>query len=182
MKLLVVVDYQNDFVIGSLGYPEAAELEAPILKKIQSYLLEGGEVVFTLDTHASDYLYTEEGRNLPIPHCIKGTEGHKLYGNAARISKFASAVFEKGTFACEALFDYIQDGKYEQIELCGPRSNTSLLANAVIAKTAAPYARITVDAECVSCIDRELNKKVLDVMENMQIYVTGRKRRKERKK
>jgi nicotinamidase-related amidase len=65
MKLLVIVDFQNDYVIGSLGYPEAEQLEAPILRKIQSYLLNEDEVVFVLDTHAADYLYTEEGRAFP---------------------------------------------------------------------------------------------------------------------
>ena len=174
MKLLVVVDYQNDFVSGSLGFPGAEKLEGPILKKIQQYIIDGDEVVFTLDTHASNYLNTEEGRNLPVPHCIKGTDGHKLYGNVSRISKFASAVFEKGTFGSEALFEYIRDGKYDQIELCGLASNICVLSNAVIAKTAAPYARITVDAGCTSCADPVMNEKALDVMQSFQIEITGR--------
>ena len=178
MKLLVIVDYQNDYVIGALGYPEAKALEAPILRKIQSYLLNEDEVVFILDTHASDYLYTEEGRRLPIPHCIKGTEGHDLYGKAARIAKFASAVFEKGTFGCESLSDYIKDGEYDAIELCGPDLNCGVLANAIIAKTAAPYAQITADAECCRCFDPELNEKTLDVMESLHIHITGRKKKK----
>ncbi len=174
MNLLVVVDYQNDFVNGSLGFEGAERLEGPILRKIQKYLLDGGEVVFTLDTHASNYLDTEEGRNLPVPHCIKGTEGHRLYGNVERISKFASAVFEKGTFGCEALSEYILDGRYEQIELCGLVSNICVLSNAVIAKTAAPYAHIIVDARCTACADKELNEKALDVMESLHIEVIGR--------
>ena len=175
MKLLVVVDYQNDFVNGSLGFPGAEKLEKPILKKIQQYLIDGDEVVFTLDTHASNYLDTEEGKYLPVPHCIKGTDGHKLYGNVARISKFASAIFEKGTFGCEALGEYILDGRYEVIELCGLVSNICVLSNAVIAKTAAPYAHIIVDARCTGCADPELNDKALDVMQSLQIEIKGRK-------
>ena len=171
MNLLVVIDFQTDFVTGALGFPDAGKYEMPILKKIQNYLLNGDEVVFTLDTHASNYLDTEEGRKLPVPHCIKGTEGHKLYGNVARISKFASAVFEKGTFGSEALFEYILDGKYEKIELCGFESNVSVLSNAVIAKTAAPYAEIIVDSECTGCADPVINAKALDVMRSMQIRV-----------
>ena len=174
MKLLVVVDYQNDFVNGSLGFPGAEKLEKPILKKIQQYVIDGDEVVFTLDTHASNYLDTEEGKYLPVPHCIKGTKGHKLYGNVARISKFASAIFEKGTFGCEALGEYILDGKYEVIELCGLVSNICVLSNAVIAKTSAPYAHIVVDAECTSCADPALNEKALDIMQSLQIEVRGR--------
>ena len=174
MKLLVVVDFQNDFVNGSLGFPGAEKLEDRILRKIQKYLIDGDEVVFTLDTHAANYLDTEEGRNLPILHCIKDTPGHKLYGKVARISKFASAIFEKGTFGCEALFEYILDGKYEEIELVGLVSNICLLANAVIAKTAAPYARISVDASCTGSYSAELGEKSLDVMDGMQIFVTNR--------
>lgn len=177
MKLLVVVDYQNDFVSGSLGFPRAALLEEGIMKKIQTYLLDGHEVVFTLDTHASNYLDTAEGRLLPIPHCIKGTDGHKLYGNVARVAKFGSAVFEKGTFGCEALMEYILDGKYEEIELVGLVSNICVLSNAVIAKTAAPYATITVDAACTACADPVMNEKALDVMQGLQINVINRKRK-----
>lgn len=176
MNLLVVVDYQNDYVNGSLGFPGAEKLEKPILKKIQQYVIDGGEVVFTLDTHASNYLDTEEGKYLPVPHCIKGTEGHKLYGNVSRISKFASAIFEKGTFGCEALGEYIRDGRYETIELCGLLSNICVLSNAVIAKTAAPYAHIVVDARCTSCADPELSEKVLDIMQSLQIEIKGRKK------
>ena len=177
MNLLVVVDYQNDFVNGSLGFSGAEKLEVPIMEKIQKYLIDGDEVVFTLDTHASNYLDTEEGRNLPIPHCIKDTEGHKLYGNVARISKFASAIFEKGTFGCEALYEYILDGKYDTIELCGLVSNICILSNAVIAKTAAPYAHLVVDARCTSCADPELNEKALDMLQSLHVEVTGRERK-----
>lgn len=179
MNLLVVVDYQNDFVTGSLGFAGASRLEAPIMRKIQKYIIDGGEVVFTLDTHASNYLGTEEGKNLPVPHCIKGSEGHKLYGKIARVSKFASAVFEKGTFGSEALFEYILDGKYDQIELCGLLSNTGVLSNTVIAKTAAPYAKIIVDANCTCCADEKLNEKTFDVMESMHVKVIGRNNKKE---
>ena len=175
MNLLVVVDFQNDYITGSMGFPSAKKLEGPILRKIQQYLIDGDEVVFTLDTHASNYLDTEEGKNLPVPHCIKGTEGHKFYGNAARISKFASAIFEKGTFGCEALGEYILDGKYDNIELCGPSSYLCVLPNAVISKTAAPYAHIIVDAKCTACRDPELNEKTLDIMESLHIEVKGRK-------
>jgi nicotinamidase-related amidase len=176
MKLLVVVDYQNDYVNGSLGFAGAEKLEAPILEKIQSYIIDGDEVVFTLDTHASNYLDTEEGKNLPTPHCIKGTEGHKLYGNVSRVSKFASAIFEKGTFGCEALFEYILDGKYEEIELCGLLSNNCVVSNAVIAKTAAPYAHVKVDARCTACADKKMNEKTLDMLEALHVEITNRER------
>ena len=79
-KLLIVVDYQNDFVTGSLGFPEAKALEMPILNKIKAYEAEGHGIIYTFDTHYDDYLETQEGRGLPIKHCLKETDGHALYG------------------------------------------------------------------------------------------------------
>ncbi|MCL2813799.1 MAG: cysteine hydrolase family protein, partial [Oscillospiraceae bacterium] len=82
-KCLIVVDYQNDFVAGTLGFPEAEKTERPIVEKIKRYR-EGGDVIlFTFDTHDENYAETNEGRNLPVAHCLRGTEGHKLYGRAA---------------------------------------------------------------------------------------------------
>ena len=78
-KVLIVIDYQKDFVMGSLGFTEAKELDSVICKKIKSY--KNHQVFYTLDTHDEDYLESLEGDSLPIEHCIKGTEGHKVYGN-----------------------------------------------------------------------------------------------------
>ena len=80
-KLLVVIDYQKDFVDGALGFEKAATLEQGIYQKVTKYLEEGYKVMFTYDTHYQEYLQTREGKNLPVPHCIKGTEGHELYGS-----------------------------------------------------------------------------------------------------
>ena len=79
-KALIVVDYQNDFVNGALGFEGAEKLDDIICEKIQQYRKEGGHIIFTFDTHEANYLNTMEGKNLPVEHCIKGTEGHKLYG------------------------------------------------------------------------------------------------------
>ncbi|MBQ9013902.1 MAG: isochorismatase family protein, partial [Bacilli bacterium] len=79
-KLLVVIDYQNDFVNGALGFKKAEELEAGIYDKVKKYLSEGYNVVFTYDTHTNEYLNTREGKNLPISHCVINTKGHELYG------------------------------------------------------------------------------------------------------
>ena len=87
MKALVVVDYQVDFVDGALGFPGAEKLEQIILDKIANCRSTGGQVIFTLDTHGEDYLSTAEGRKLPVPHCIKGTPGHALYGRVAEAVK-----------------------------------------------------------------------------------------------
>lgn len=94
MKALVVVDYQVDFVDGALGFPGAEKLEQIILDKIANCRSTGGQVIFTLDTHGENYLSTAEGRKLPVPHCIKGTPGHALYGRVAEAVKPDDIVIE----------------------------------------------------------------------------------------
>ena len=172
-KLLVVVDYQNDFVDGSLGFPKAAALHDTICEKILSYRDEGQTIVFTLDTHEPNYKKTQEGINLPIPHCIRGTSGHELYG---RVNDFSLGCekFEKGTFGSDLLFAYLQKTTFESIELVGLVSNICVISNAVLAKTAQPEALIIVDAVCTATFDQLLNEKTLDILEGLQIKITNR--------
>ena len=95
-KCLIVVDYQNDFVSGSLGFEKAKTLELGIANKINSYHVNGDDVIFTLDTHYDDYMDSYEGKHLPVPHCIENTDGHKLYGSVAtNICVVANAVLAK---------------------------------------------------------------------------------------
>ena len=91
--MLIVVDYQNDFVDGALGFEGAELLDKPIAEKISEYRAAGDVVAFTYDTHHRDYMQTQEGRNLPIPHCIEGTEGHKLYGETALMARDIDEVY-----------------------------------------------------------------------------------------
>ena len=86
-KLLVVIDYQNDFVNGALGFKKAEELENNIYEKVNKYLENEDYILFTYDTHTEEYLNTREGRNLPIPHCIVDTKGHELYGKLKEFNK-----------------------------------------------------------------------------------------------
>ena len=104
-RLLIVVDYQNDFVCGSLGFDKAKELEKGILEKIAEY--QNDEIIYTLDTHFDDYLTTAEGKSLPVPHCIKGTVGHKLYGGLADALK-GNLCFEKNTFPSLEMAKYLE--------------------------------------------------------------------------
>ena len=83
-ELLVVIDYQNDFVTGALGNPAAAALEPGIAARVAAQLERGGRVLFTRDTHGTDYLNTREGRFLPVAHCIKGSQGWGLYGSLSQ--------------------------------------------------------------------------------------------------
>lgn len=174
-KLLVVVDYQNDFVDGTLGFEKAAELEDAICAKIDAAHANGNDIVFTLDTHSDDYLYTQEGKNLPVAHCIKGTHGWELYGKVKKLAE-GYPQLEKGTFGCKVLFDYLLAAPtYHEIELIGLVSNICVISNAVLAKTAQPETAVVVDANCTSCFNVELNEKVLDVMEGLHVKVINRK-------
>lgn len=173
-KILVVIDYQNDFVNGALGFEKAVKLESSIAKKIEQYKNSGDEVVFTFDTHTIDYLNTQEGRNLPIQHCVKGTHGWELYGKVADFCDDKTSCFEKATFGSMDMANYFKKNQYDQIELVGVVSNICVISNAVLAKAALPEAQIIVDATCVASNDDNLNIAALDVMESLQVKIIGR--------
>lgn len=173
-KLLVIVDYQNDFVDGALGFPRAAELEGPICEKIDHSHANGDDIVFTLDTHLADYLYTQEGKILPVTHCVRGTHGWGLYGKVGKLAE-GHPQLEKDTFGCKVLLDYLLTAPtYDEIELVGLVGNICVLSNAVIAKTAQPEAEIVVDVRCTACPDPALNEKTLDILEGLQVKVINR--------
>lgn len=171
-KLLVVVDYQNDFVDGSLGFSAAVSLHDKICQKILEYKEEGQMIVFTLDTHESNYDATQEGRNLPVAHCIRGTVGHDLYGRVQSLS-LEYEKFEKPAFGSDLLYEYLKKSSYESIEFVGLVSNICVLSNAVLAKTALPEAQIIVDAACTASFDQVMNDKTLDILEGLQVLVTN---------
>ena len=183
-RLLIVVDYQNDFVDGALGFEGAELLDERIARKIDEYREAGDYIAFTFDTHRKDYLETQEGRKLPVPHCIEGSEGHALYGKVASKQEDADPVFLKPTFGSTALFERlvskqgIADGlgtlPFASIELVGLVSNMCVLSNAVIARTACPNVPVIVDASCTAAPDPTMNEKALDIMEGLQIEVTNR--------
>lgn len=176
MKALIVVDYQNDFVSGSLGFETAPSLDEIIVKKIEEYRENDDEVIFTYDTHEENYLETLEGKNLPIAHCISDTEGWELYGETKTKQRATDQIFRKETFGSSQLFDYLRDNEYDSVELVGLVSNICVISNAVLAKTALPNTEIIVDAAATDSFDKILNEKVLDVMEGLQIKVINRKK------
>lgn len=169
-KLLIVVDYQKDFVDGALGFPAAKEIEEALCEKIRSYQAEGQDIICTLDTHGEDYLETQEGKNLPIPHCIKGSEGHQLYGKAAGLLS-SCPQFEKPAFGSMALAKWLEDKEYEEIELCGVVTDICVISNAVLCKAALPETQVTVDSACVAAITEEAQQAAFSVMKSLQIKV-----------
>lgn len=168
-KLLIVIDYQKDFVSGALGFDGAEKLEEGIASKIEEY--KNDEIVYTLDTHRENYMDTQEGKKLPIPHCIKGTEGHELFGKIKKLLE-GKKCFEKNTFPSLELGKYLEGKDYDVIELCGLVSSICVISNAVIAKAACPDAEIVVNSALTASADSELHQKALDVMRGLQITVT----------
>ena len=174
-KLLIVVDYQNDFVTGSLGFPGAVAIEDAIAAKIEKYRGYGeeGQVIFTMDTHGKNYMETQEGTNLPVPHCIKGEAGWDLYGKVAGLKEEHDMVFSKPTFGSIELADYLRDraDEYESVELAGVVTNICVISNMVLAKAAMPEVPIMVDESCVASNDPQLGEMALALMENLHVKI-----------
>lgn len=168
MKLLIVVDYQNDFVNGSLGFKKAEELEQRIVQKIKEY----DNVIFTLDTHYDNYFDTLEGKKLPVKHCIKDTVGHKLYGEVGKYLDKAIKVFEKPTFPSLELANYLVGKGYDEVEICGLVSNICVLSNVVMVKAALPNARIIVNKNLTASFDEKLNEETFDILKGIHVDVT----------
>ena len=172
-KALIIVDYQTDFVTGSLGFPGAADLEEKICRKIEAARAEGRDCIFTFDTHEDDYLSTPEGKGLPVPHCLRGTEGWCLYGKVGGLLPQGMG-FEKSQFGSAELARYLAEQKYDEVEFIGVVTNVCVLSNAVLAKAALPGGKISVDASCCASNDPELGEKALDIMAGLQVEITGR--------
>ena len=178
-KLLVVIDYQNDFVNGALGFEKAETLENNIYNKVKCFLEEGHNVVFTYDTHNEEYLNTREGKNLPIPHCIDNTEGHELYGklkdfkneiNTIHINKYAFGIEPKEMIKlAEKIGEDI-----DYIEVVGIVTNMCVISNVVILQSQYINSEIVVDASLCASFDNDLHKKALDVIESLQVKVINR--------
>ena len=170
-KALVVVDYQIDFVNGALGFAGAELLDALIVGKINECRKNGGKVIFTFDTHTEDYLNTSEGKKLPVPHCVKGTEGHKLFGKVAECVRPEDAVIEKPSFGSLELIEVLKNGSFDEVELCGLVTDICVVSNAVIAKAALPEARVVVDGKACASFDRDKHNAALEVMKSVQVDV-----------
>ena len=157
-KALIVVDYQKDFVDGALGFEKAVQLEQAICRKIEQAREQGEEILFTFDTHGDDYLQTQEGRNLPIEHCKKGSDGWQLYGKVEQLRCPEDRCFDKPCFGSWELGEYAREQQFDVIELCGVVSNICVLSNAVLLKAALPEARLIVDARCTASNDDGMNE------------------------
>lgn len=167
MKYLIVVDMQNDFITGSLGSEDAKNIVAKVVEKVKNF---DGTIIFTRDTHKENYLKTQEGKNLPIEHCIKGTFGWEICNE---LKPYAESVVDKNTFGSIELIDTIKRcrAKVEEIELCGLCTDICVISNAIILKAAFPETKIVVDASCSAGVTRQSHDTALNAMRAVQIEV-----------
>ena len=172
-KLLIVVDMQNDFVDGALGSADAIAIVDSVVKKIEDF---DGDIIATLDTHFEDYMDSAEGKKLPVPHCIKGTEGHRLNEKVmAALEKKGYTPIEKLTFGSVDLPRLIREsyGEDVSIELCGLCTDICVVSNALILKASFTDAPIFVDRTCCAGVTPESHEAALTTMASCQIDIIG---------
>lgn len=170
MKILVVVDMQNDFIDGALGTKEAVAILSAVKAKIETAKAEGATVVFTKDTHFENYMETQEGRNLPVKHCVKGSEGWELSPEIAPLAEDCIC-FEKPTFGSEALAAYVKEIGADEVELIGICTDICVISNAMLIKAALPEVLVSVDAACCAGVTPESHENALNAMKMCQIAV-----------
>lgn len=166
MKALIVVDVQNDFITGALGSKEAVAIIPNVKKKIEEYVSAGNKVIFTRDTHSENYLNTNEGKNLPVVHCVEGTDGWKIVEG---LDVPNCSYVNKPTFGWLGWGSH----KFEEIELIGVCTDICVVSNALILKAMYPEIQITVDASCCAGVTPESHRAALTTMKSCQINVVG---------
>ena len=169
MKILIVVDMQNDFIDGALGTKEAEKIVANVKEKIDTYRSNNDEVIFTRDTHFEDYLETQEGKNLPVKHCIKDTFGWQI---SSKLDVADSVVIDKPTFGSTKLIEYLLSKQdISEIQLVGLCTDICVISNAFLLKAALPEVLISVDSRCCAGVTPESHNRALESMKTCQIMV-----------
>ena len=174
MKFLIVVDMQNDFIDGALGTKEAVAILPAVKAKIEGF---DGRVLFTRDTHEADYMQTQEGKNLPVEHCIKDTDGWQIRAELGALRK--EEVIDKPSFGSVALAQLLKaydnyEEKIESVTLIGLCTDICVISNAMIIKAYLPETPIFVDAECCAGVTPESHERALDAMAVCQINIENR--------
>lgn len=169
MKVLCVIDMQNDFIDGALGTNEAVGIVDNVSDKIMEYKNNGDTVVFTRDTHYENYMETAEGKKLPVPHCIINTHGWQI---SDKLTVGESTVIDKPTFGSVELADYIAslDG-VEKIEFVGLCTDICVISNALVLKAKLPEVPVSVDSECCAGVTPESHRNALEAMKICQIEI-----------
>ena len=174
-KILLVIDMQNDFIDGALGTPEAVAIVENVKAKILSYPKEN--VFATRDTHTDLYMDTQEGRNLPVPHCIRGTKGWEIRPDIAELI-FPDHVIDKPTFGSTQLAKLMEILEHREdegieIELIGLCTDICVVSNALLLKATLPETPISCDASCCAGVTPAKHEAALETMSSCQIKITN---------
>ena len=170
-KKLIVIDMQNDFIDGALGTAEAVGIVEAVKEKIRSYPPE--DVIATMDTHFENYMQTQEGKYLPVPHCVRGTEGWKIRPEIADLLKGAK-IYEKPTFGSTQLSEDLKAAAEKEeieLELIGLCTDICVVSNALLLKAQMPEVRISVDSSCCAGVTPLKHEAALETMRSCQIQV-----------
>ena len=183
MKVLVVVDCQNDFIDGSLANEEAQKRLPKIIEKINKEKENGSLIICTRDTHGENYLSTLEGKKLPIPHCIENTRGWELNEEIKKAIPSNAIILNKKTFGSRELVDFFRynrkfcntiiNSEEVEIEICGFVTSICVVSNALLLRTFFPNTKITVDMNCCAGLTKEDHRAAAIVMRNCQIDLIG---------
>lgn len=171
MKILVVVDMQNDFIDGALGTDEAVEIVPKVIRKIESF---NGRVIATRDTHQENYMETQEGKKLPVKHCIQGTKGWEIQADIQKL--ISEAPIDKPTFGSEELGRMMKEyqesgGRIESITLVGLCTDICVISNALLLKACLPEVPVIVDASCCAGVTPESHVQALNAMKMCQVEI-----------
>jgi len=178
-NILILVDMQKDFVSGALGSKMAMSILPAVAKKIEYYNNSHSLIIATLDTHDKNYLGTLEGKYLPIEHCIKGTNGHKIEESLAKLLDSNTVYVEKKSFGSlkliDAIKEYVKTHKIDETEMCielvGLCTDICVVSNAILLRAAFANTKITVDASCCAGTTKEKHLATLEVLKSCQIDV-----------
>ncbi len=167
MNYTIVIDYQKDFIDGSLYNEGAIKIRDNVKKRINEAILNNNKLIFTKDTHYDNYLETNEGKNLPIKHCIKGTKGHDIDESIINDINYPYEVIEKNTFG---YLDWKLENP-ENIYLLGVCTDICVISNALILKAKYPSSNVFVFSDACAGLDEKLHNEALDVMRSCQVKV-----------
>lgn len=169
-ELFVIIDMQNDFLTGTLANPDGVAVIPNIVDVATTVKANGGTIVFTRDTHTDGYLDTREGRLLPIPHCISGTEGHQIVSELQPFTQNA-IVFDKPSFGSLELAEYAKKNAFDKITLVGVCTDICVISNAFTLKTYLPESEIVVLKDCCAGVTPDGHENALKAMQAAQITI-----------
>ena len=170
-KILIVIDMQNDFIDGALGTKEAVSIVDKVKEKIRSY--PAADVIATMDTHGADYMQTQEGQNLPVVHCVRGTDGWQIRQDIADLLTDAR-IYEKPTFGSTLMaadLKALSEKEEIELELVGLCTDICVVSNALLLKAMMPEVYICVDAACCAGVTPQKHLAALETMRSCQIHV-----------